>query len=294
MTDDKFVVDTLFPTKEIHLIFGPSGAGATTLLLQIIADYSAGRPVLDRFPSHPMPFCLISCAKSLSATRRHMKRLGMDPSQIPHLALSGRRGDDHHFANVYDLADRHLDGRLKVLFIDGLSTLCDKVADDKAVTAFMSNIIATCEEHDVTVIATIRASKARSGEGYVSIRERIIGSGAFASFADTKIGIDPVKPSDPANHSRSLVIMPQAEETIVLPYALTKFGLLPNLTELLVDPLDAWLATIPGGTLIRSSEMMAVSNMTRPTFYRWLSTQLELGTLIDGEKQGEYRTPNPN
>lgn len=183
---------------------------------------------------------------------------------------------------------------MKVLFLDGLAALCEKVSDERTVTQFMLTITEACSRMGITVIATIRSSKARTGEGYVSIRERIIGSGAFCSYSDTKIGIEPTKPSEPMNNSRVITLLPQNSKPEVLNFTLSEFGLLPGEgVSTKARALDEWLVGAERGITVTTSalvELAATTNLSESTVYRWIRIQVELGTL-DKVGHGQYRIP---
>src|SRR5215831_11507548 len=87
MADDNsarapFVVDQIFPAREVHLIAGPSGAGKTTFMFQLIDSWLGGGSVLGR-KAHILPMCYVSCDRSRESVERTLDRI--QPEHRPHV-----------------------------------------------------------------------------------------------------------------------------------------------------------------------------------------------------------------
>lgn len=295
MSDDRFLIDSILPAYQTHIITGPSGAGTTTLGLQMLDAFRLGEDVLG-YPSHPAPFCYVSCNLPLSVLRAQMRQLDIPTvgSIFPHFSLVGDHSgpDKRTFHNVYTLAC-HRVPNLALLFIDSLSSLCPgRITDDRVVDDFIDAMNTVCQTDNVTILGTIRSSKARTGEGYLSPRERIIGSGAFSSATSTKFIIEPTKPSKPDDPNRTLWTLPRVGKPVCQLYAFNDDGRLERQSDYVPQaPLDAWLLTVASGAEIHSDEMLIVADscgVARTQLYDWVKVQIELGTLLRIAR-GEYK-----
>ncbi len=156
----EFLVDDLFPTKEVHLIAGPSGGGKTTFLFNMIRQWQNGQPVLNH-ASHPKDFYYISLDRSEQLVRNRMEAEGIDPDTIPHLSLRK--------SSTWEKVLSIVPATTKVLFIDGFSRLCPggKPNDYNTVADFLAKLGDYCVEKDITIIGVVHATKVKEGESFL-------------------------------------------------------------------------------------------------------------------------------
>lgn len=291
--DDRFLIDSILPANRVHVITGPSRAGASTLGLQMLDDWRRGEDIFG-YKSHPAPFCYAACNLPLGDLRAHMRSLGIPTNgTFPHFSLVGsRKSDKRSFHNVFTMAMERVPD-LSLLFIDSLSSLCPgRITEDRVVDDFIDAMSTECQESNITILSSLRSSKARTGEGYLSPHERIIGSGAFCSATSTKFIIEPLKPSDPENPNRVLWLLPRVGKPRRLFYAFNDDGRLELQSEYIPQaPLDNWLITVAPGAEVHSDEMLIIADqlgIARTQLYEWVKVQVELGTVVRMAK-GEYK-----
>src|ERR1700733_12152336 len=82
--NDDYIVETIFPRREIHIIGGSSHSGKTTLLFHIINLWSR-REAIFGHESFPLPFCYVSAVHSIDLARATAKRVGV-PDGTPILS----------------------------------------------------------------------------------------------------------------------------------------------------------------------------------------------------------------
>jgi hypothetical protein len=290
----QYVVRDLFPVNEIHLIFGPAHSGKTTLMLQILEDWRNGRDVFGCH-SHVQPFCLIACERPESALRAHMRRLGMDPSLIPHFSLidQASSGDDYNFETLVATLRKRCP-EAKVLFIDGLSTLCPgRSYDQRDVSKFLLTINQFCKQQSITIIACLYAVKAKEGAGYAAPLDRLSGSGVWSSMTGCKLLIDPIDPKDPTNPNRLLLLFIRSRAPRATYAKYVESGLLSYADTLELTGLDSWLAQLEPGKVIRTSTIHETAQslqVSRSSVFRWIENQITLCTLSKIRK-GTYIVP---
>jgi len=294
----KFIVQDLFPCYEIHIIFGPSRAGKTSLALQMFDDFCHGRPVLG-YKSFPTAACFISCGRSRNSLRHHMTRLGLNPTNLPHLALPELlQAEDYNLESAFRLA-KDLLPACRVLFLDSIDTLATGSRNDPRDTSH-SLISATkfCYQNELTIIGTAPAVKAKEGSGYSDPLDRISGSGNIMAHTGSKILIERWKTKDITDPTRRVTIAPaQCMESVKW----ARFSPEGTLTTWIDEPdadasataprqrLDAWLADQTDELLALDALRAFLSelNLSESTLFRWLDDQCELGVL-ERKSRGKY------
>ena len=288
----EYVVEQLFPRQQVSLISGPSGAGKTTLALQILDEWAASATVLDH-PARAVPLCFVACDRTDRALRAHMRRMDINPAHVPHCSLVKYHRREERSIETAVKAAIACCPVARVLFIDGMSTLCPgKVTDLRDVADFLLTTLRLCESHDVTIIGTVLSVKTREGEGYVSARDRIIGSGAWAALTDTKLFIEPTQPKKPEDPGRSVTIV-TAYGTSTRFYAFDNCRLVGRGAEIIQPDLDHWLLSLSPGAPLSLEDILAAAasfSIGRTKTWDWITAQVELGALVRIGR-GKYETP---
>src|SRR5574337_1032951 len=91
----RYLIDSILPVQQVHLVAGPTGAGKTTWLLQTLLDWHRGKPVLG-FCSHPCRWAYIAADRTAQDALMTVMRMGIGPAELPfipardqHLGTSG-------------------------------------------------------------------------------------------------------------------------------------------------------------------------------------------------------------
>jgi hypothetical protein len=186
----KYLVDGLFPTKEIHVITGESGVGKTSWLFDFIDDWQHERPVLNR-ASHWQPFCILVNDRSQAGMQRTLERLDKHPDAYRILTFKQSTKDSHRQPGIKPptIADKiaavlNSDKSLRVVFVEGLQVEADDGNDYGAMSRMMAGLNALCRERDVTIVATTHTSKVNAATGGAR-RTAIIGSAATPAMCET-------------------------------------------------------------------------------------------------------------
>ena len=290
---DGFVVRDLFPTHSLHLIYGPSGAGRSTLLFQTIWDWSHGKEVLG-YQSIPASYALISAVQTRSEMRAHFSLLGMDPGLIPHLSLlEAAIPEDRTIEGALRLA-RNIAPHLRVLFVDGLAGLCPgNINILREAAQYLSGIRQLCFKQDLTIIGTVLCGKSDEES---AVRHRPIGSAAWSEYTGTKICIEPVNAQKLDDPDRMIHIIPRAGSPTSKRYTLDPETHRLTPTEELgasANALTEWLDQFQASEEISVALILqagAQFGMSRATTYRWIKQCVELGVLVNA-KRGYYIKP---
>jgi len=289
-----YLIDAILHEHEVHIISGPSGAGKTVLALQIASDFLEGREVFGHAVS-TVPLCYIACERSKASLKRTMSQLDIPCSTIPHDSLIHplRRDESRTLDDAFALA-RRVCPSCKLLFLDGLASLCPgRITDYRELSHFLIGLSKRCKHEQITVVGIVYSSKVRDGSGYIAPRDRIAGSAAWSTLTDTKILIEPLKPSNPADPNRVVSLLPTSHAAEVFAYQFVGGRLLPTSEANCPAQadLDRWLAGLPESLQVCTQDIVEAGSsagLSRTTIYRWIDDQVSLGTMLRVSR-GWYR-----
>jgi AAA domain-containing protein len=287
-----FLIDQILPSREVHIIAGPSGAGKTTWILQtLVLDWQHGREVLG-FKSFPVPWLYVSSDRSRKSVAATLKRMSIPESALRF--VSAVDAGCHNIEKVIELAEK-LSPRPEFLYIDGiLNLLPDKVHpnDNKSVSKWLSDQTRRCDTDNRTLMGSLHSPKMKSDEWYDNPRQRISGGASWAGFADTVILVEPVSPDDESqSHHRRLLVLPRNAKQIVKNLAFNDQGRLVESDEVLNDDLIyAFIIGIKPGDTFRMERVLTIfdGTMSRPTIYKMLEKYIQSGA-IERVSQGVYK-----
>jgi len=208
MSKNPFIIETIFPAREVHLFVGPSGVGKTRFLFQLIADWVQGKPIFGH-KSYPVPFVYVSCDRSLDSVNRTLEQLGIT-TEIPRFSPV-----DMEYMETLDTILKKVESDFpesRVLFIEGIASLVDggKVNDYHIVSRFLKRLTRLCKKNDWTIIGVGHATKTKENERYLNPRERCLGSVAWGGFSETVVMLDSVDPGNKEKFKyRNVYLLPR-------------------------------------------------------------------------------------
>ncbi len=292
----RFLIEDLMPEHEVHLIAGPSGAGKTIFTEQIlIKPYLAGLPVFGK-ATRPRGVAYVSCDRSQDSFYRSLDRQGISYDAFPFLISGPSSGT---IKELYDALNWcHSDHPTShLLVIEGFGSLVpgSKTSDYGAVAKFLHECRRLCEKWDLTLLGSLHATKVKDSEKISNPRQRILGSVAWAGFADLILVIDEEDPEDKANRNRILHVLPRDHERFVIKYSMDSKGHLLSLDDQLEADLgsilDVELAKLPFDQEFSTRDLLNMAfrvSVSRPSTYRWIDETLESGRL-ERVSRGNYR-----
>ena len=281
----RWFITRLFPSREVHLIGGPSGAGKTRWLLDIIREWKEGRDIYG-YTSHPQPFLYISCDRSKESVQTTLDDLGLD---IPFKSLP----EDFYqipksLAGLEKLFLLH--PNVRIFFFDAIAVFCSKPNDYNFVETFLTGIMRLCKKYNITVFGTTHATKVKEGENFPDVRQRIIGSAAWAAFSDTVCILEKIGPQDESGE-RKIYILPRNAKEFAVRLRFDENGRFKQLA----DPgeagadflLDSFLEPGKPFSTKDAIEYGKQKNLSNATVERWLKKRQEEKLLVKLEK-GKY------
>jgi hypothetical protein len=209
-----YLIDAILPAYEPHILGGPSGSGKTRWLFQMLENWRQGLPIFG-FESHPVPYVYVAADRSYASVCDTLRDIAIDPKSVPIIPALDLEQDvvGYTIPWLFDLVkSEHPEAKLIV--VEGIGTFVPdgKVNDYHVVSGFLRKISRNCRKAGVTILGIHHTSKEKGGKdggGYENAREKLLGSAAWAAFAESIFMLDPFKASDPASPYRRLSVFPR-------------------------------------------------------------------------------------
>ncbi len=287
-----YLVDRIFPTNEIHIIAGASGVGKTTWAFQMLDDWRKGLPVLDH-ASHPVPFVYVSCDRSRQSVNTTWERVGVEP--MPYVDGRGVSRCENGFAAVLEAA-RRKEPNVRFLFIEAISLLVpgDNINQAYRNTAdWLASTSKALEKEDLTILGTAHSPKQRANDQILDPRQLILGTVAWAAFAETIIAIQRLSPKSADDQRRTLMVLPRNSREELFQFGIDDNGrFVPQEVETVETVMDMLVSQIPFDRDIYMEELRELAEKAKidgePALRRWIK-KAEEKRLIYRLDQGVYR-----
>lgn len=223
-----YLVDTLFPSREVHLIAGPSGSGKTRWLFDTLLEWELGADVLG-YRSYPVPWCYIASDRSLESVQRTMLDMGLT-GRFPIIPA----WDEHwSWTRLYDHMQKD---PAKLFIVESFATFNDGPGRGKDVKEFLQRNSDFCRRFDKTIFGVMESPKLKPFERYTNPRQRVSGVAAWAHFAETIVLVEPNELAGAEKPNRVLTVAPRNGKMIVKDLVFNQDGhLIPCPLNQLVD-----------------------------------------------------------
>lgn len=272
----EFLIEGILPSEEVHLLAGPSGAGKTTVLLNIIAQWQDGLSIFGH-KSHPLPYAYISCDRSRKSVTATLTRLGLQNS-ITRILCRLDLPKPLTLAAVLKAAVTKYPDAL-VFFIEGFQLLPTQGNEYRSTGVWLSEVTGMCEQKHYTIIGVAHSPKRREDAAIVHPRESVLGSVAWAAYSDTVIYLD-INEND---RSRYMQIMPRNAPEEEHSFVLGDKGRIVWIAEDDANVLETRLMDrLPGSKITReqATSIATASSLSERTAERVLSKMVAAGELF--------------
>ena len=202
MSESEFLIDRILPTKEIHLLAGPSGAGKTRWLMGALQRWELGLPVLG-LASHPVPWAYVGSDRSLASIHRTLLDINVDPVNIKIIPAWG--GDRLTLTQIFDRGEKM---GSQLLVIEGFGGFPDADTSN-GIRSFLNAVQSYIDRSGITIIGVVESPKMKPHERYEAPRQRVSGAAAWAHYTDTIFVIEPSDPKEPMLPDRTLFVCPR-------------------------------------------------------------------------------------
>jgi len=303
--EDDFLVDKIFPTTRIHLIAGPVGAGKSTYVYQMSKAILDGIAFLNN-PTHSRGKIVYLAAdrtrREAIATLRRMGFLHLLP-RIKWLFINEirQKGIIPFLETIIEQHCAPGDMLIVEPFQFFLRDDKNRAGDPNSsmdVSHWICKVKDAVEKVGITLFGSVHPPKAKKGEGYGSVRDRLIGTSAWTGFTSTTIYIEPTNPDDVTDPYRTIHVLVRDGQNLAVEYMQEpEHGLLvPVATIIKKSPFDLRLESLDADVTFTSADVgqwAVEAGMTDRTGRNWLK-QLEKDTKVRKVGYGVYKRSNPS
>lgn len=293
----EYLIDPILPCNEIHLIGGPSGAGKTTWLFQMLCDWQAGKAILG-FESHPCAWKYLSADRSMATTQETLRRVNAKvfDDQIHSLIETH---SEVSVDSVLRWCDKHFKGG-GLLILDGFLSLTPggRINDYDTVKGFLTNFRNEMAKRHITVLGSVHSTKVRENDLILNPRQRVAGTVAWAGFSETIFIIEPASyKKEEESHHRILHILPRNAAEFQLRLQFDGRGILvEQAADVENTVMLAKLLKLAPGTALSSETLQEwgkAEGISRRSIFRWIDEAMRAGQL-ERVSKGQYRVPFKN
>jgi len=299
-----YIIDPIFPTREIHIVAGASGAGKSTLLSQIADQLIKGEEIFGYTPNPISGIAYLAFDRTTKGMGRTFERaLQEDETPFPfYSTIDSKEFAKPEYRDPVGAIKRlhELHPEVDVLIVDGIG-IAFKGDSGKLdqVAGFVHGLLRALDEleSDLTIFAIHHMSKQKKGNEYAQARAKLHGSIAWAATAETIVLIEPENENDVENPNRLIAVCPRNCPERQYTYCFDEYGrLVPGAK--LEDPAkakkDKFISDLheldPGEYQFAFLQGIAAGqNISEATFKRWLKDVVEDGLILSkGRTRGVY------
>lgn len=197
-----YIVDLLLPRREIHLLAGPTGAGKTRWLLDMLSAWEVGENVLG-YKSFPCPWVYVVGDRTASGTLRTMDSMGINADSIPVLPAWDLR------LSLEDTLHAAKERGAQFLVIEGFGRYAPERGNSTAIAHFLQDCYTWIHKLDLTILGVMESPKMKPRDRYGNPRQRISGAATWGHSTETIFLVEPADEQHPENPMRWLFVCPR-------------------------------------------------------------------------------------
>lgn len=285
-----YLIQDILPKGTMNLFAGPSGAGKTRLWFQMMRDWKNTSKVFGK-TCLPAKFAYLCYDRSLSSVMETIESVGAlgvadwiesrvaerNPTFPPHLS------------------DAMPDCENAVLILDGLvGFVGGKIVDFGVVSNVLQRATEWAEASGITIIGILNSTKTREGESITNPRQMVIGSTAWAAYAETVMILQPLAPLAVDDTRRAMYFLPRNKPEFQMELAIENGLFIPYDDPSNKKRLTQFLNAIPSNQDIDTASLLDIGaklNLPRRTIERYIKALVEQDKLKQKTK-GVYRRCN--
>lgn len=298
-----YIIDPIFPTREIHIIAGASGAGKSTLLSQMADSLLKHEDIFGHTPNPIKGIAYLAFDRTLDGMGRTFER-SLQHNETPFPFYSTINSPEFNKPEYREPVGaikrlKEIHPEVDLLIVDGIGIAFKGDSGSLSeVAGFVHAVLRALSEmeSDLTIFAIHHMSKQKKGNEYAQARAKLHGSIAWAATAETIILIEPENEMDPENPHRIITLCPRNAPERQYTYCFDEFGRL-ILGAKLEDPArakkDAFKENLyqlqPGELSFADLKIVSETfNISEATLRRWLVEIAEKESWFSKGKFGKY------
>lgn len=206
-----FLIETIMPHHEVHLLAGPSGSGKTRWLLHtLVNDWAKGFPVLG-LKSYPCPWVYVSADRSMASVERTLTDMGINPALVPTIAAW-----DNETSALGIVEDVRKIGAQLVVW-EAFGSFVQAPYGATAIKKYLNWANRMCRDYDLTILGVVESPKMKPKDRYDNPRQRVSGAASWSHFSETIFVMDFTNAADVTDCRRELSILPRCGDGLEIP-----------------------------------------------------------------------------
>ena len=171
-----------FARGAVHLVAGSSGAGKTSLILDVLPTQARGGAYLGHVGAR-LDFLVIFADRGTVSNTETLARMRIVPGSLPMAHIPPIANGPLAVAAILTAVEAQ-DELPAVVFVEGADMLVEDASKTHVVAVFMGALRQIAEHYSLAVILSVGAPKAKPHEQYALKRDQVFGSQAWARLAN--------------------------------------------------------------------------------------------------------------
>jgi hypothetical protein len=178
----KKTFDGWFPRGRTSIIAGSSGAGKTTLFVDLLKTQRERGTFLGHVGAG-LPFLMVCADRGALSNQETLMRMGIEPGTFPIEYIPVCWGHEAIQAILEKIEEQPT--LPAVVFVEGGDTLIEDAAKTQVVAPFVNVLTKVAEHYHIAIILSLGAPKSKAGEQHTLKRDRIFGSQIWGRLTET-------------------------------------------------------------------------------------------------------------
>ncbi len=188
------IIQGVLPACQVSILAGASGAGKTTLVMQILKALQENQDVFGFAAQKNLNIAYLASDRSWDAYQTLAERVQVDTNKmqiitvVDDLSIDLELFEKNSRRLLYNLLDRFVKQGAELIVIDPLMALMGGDPNRyNSVAPRLTELNRYCSKNKVTVLGIHHAGKARTDFGFKRAQDRISGSSALLGFTSTQL-----------------------------------------------------------------------------------------------------------
>jgi len=289
----QFVIESgIMPKREVHIFAAASGAGKTTLVIQLLDDLIDGNPVFEA-DTHPVNPVYICNDRSYDDFLRTLERITpRHPYPIYSMLTSPEMSScQTPFDAIRKV--KFLHPECDFIVYDPISFNVENINSAKEVSALLRKLTRIAQELNLTILIIHHTAKTKSDAMYASPRQRMSGCSAWGGYSNLNLIFEEEVEIDTTNPIRTMYVCPRNGANRTFRYIQDSDGCFVPAPKKEDDPkkererVDKIFNSLPHGEITVPQLYESLGEKTNGSLYRAIS-RWQHQNLIEKVRRGVY------